>query len=97
MPDVTQILSRIESGDPSAADQLLPLVYEELRVGRDQAGPGEAGADAPSHCPRARGVSLGDRPPNLDGSVGTPTQPATERERHRELPHRGNSLRDNAK
>src|SRR5436190_5872757 len=31
MPDVTQILSQIESGDPSAAEQLLPLVYEELR------------------------------------------------------------------
>lgn len=28
---VTQILSNIEQGDPSAADQLLPLVYEELR------------------------------------------------------------------
>jgi RNA polymerase sigma factor (TIGR02999 family) len=31
MSDVTQILSRIQSGDPSAADQLLPLVYDELR------------------------------------------------------------------
>ena len=31
MTDVTQILSRIESGDPSAAGQLLPLVYDELR------------------------------------------------------------------
>jgi RNA polymerase sigma factor (TIGR02999 family) len=31
MSDVTQILSQIESGDPSAAEQLLPLVYEELR------------------------------------------------------------------
>jgi RNA polymerase sigma factor (TIGR02999 family) len=31
MSDVTGILSRIESGDPSAADQLLPLVYEVLR------------------------------------------------------------------
>ncbi len=31
MTDVTLILSRIEQGDPSAADQLLPLVYEELR------------------------------------------------------------------
>ncbi len=31
MADVTQILSQIESGDPSAADQLLPLVYDELR------------------------------------------------------------------
>lgn len=31
MADVTQILSQIELGDPSAAEQLLPLVYEELR------------------------------------------------------------------
>jgi RNA polymerase sigma factor (TIGR02999 family) len=31
MSDVTQILSAIEAGDPSAAEQLLPLVYEELR------------------------------------------------------------------
>jgi len=31
MSDVTQILNQIESGDPKAADQLLPLVYEELR------------------------------------------------------------------
>lgn len=31
MTDVTQILSEIENGDPSAADQLLPLVYDELR------------------------------------------------------------------
>src|SRR5215203_5911455 len=31
MSDVTQILSQIESGDPSAAEQLLPLVYQELR------------------------------------------------------------------
>lgn len=31
MADVTQILSQIEQGDPSAAEQLLPLVYQELR------------------------------------------------------------------
>src|SRR4051812_18307773 len=31
MIEVTQILSRIESGDPSAAEHLLPLVYQELR------------------------------------------------------------------
>ncbi len=31
MADVTQILSQIEQGDPSATEQLLPLVYEELR------------------------------------------------------------------
>lgn len=31
MPDVTRLLNSIEAGDPQAADQLLPLVYEELR------------------------------------------------------------------
>jgi len=31
MTDVTQILSQIEQGDPTAVEQLLPLVYEELR------------------------------------------------------------------
>jgi RNA polymerase sigma factor (TIGR02999 family) len=31
MSDVTHILSQVESGDPSRAEQLLPLVYEELR------------------------------------------------------------------
>jgi RNA polymerase sigma factor (TIGR02999 family) len=31
MNDVTRILSAIEQGDPRAAEQLLPLVYEELR------------------------------------------------------------------
>jgi RNA polymerase sigma factor (TIGR02999 family) len=31
MGDVTRILAGIERGDPSAGEQLLPLVYEELR------------------------------------------------------------------
>src|SRR5262245_10024624 len=31
MSDVTRILSAIEAGDPRAAEQLLPLVYDELR------------------------------------------------------------------
>jgi RNA polymerase sigma factor (TIGR02999 family) len=31
MSEVTRILSAIEGGDPKAAEQLLPLVYEELR------------------------------------------------------------------
>jgi RNA polymerase sigma factor (TIGR02999 family) len=31
MNDITQILSAIEQGDPHAAHQLLPLVYDELR------------------------------------------------------------------
>src|SRR5499425_1797844 len=31
MNDVTRVLSAIEQGDPQAAEQLLPLVYDELR------------------------------------------------------------------
>lgn len=31
MNDVTRVLSAIEAGDPQAAEQLLPLVYDELR------------------------------------------------------------------
>jgi hypothetical protein len=31
MNDVTRILSQIQDGNPSAAEQLLPLVYDELR------------------------------------------------------------------
>jgi hypothetical protein len=31
MSDVTRILTAIEEGDAKAADELLPLVYEELR------------------------------------------------------------------
>src|SRR5207247_6498938 len=31
MSDVTRLLSAIEQGDPQASEQLLPLVYDELR------------------------------------------------------------------
>ena len=31
MSDVTRILDRVQQGDPKATDELLPLVYEELR------------------------------------------------------------------
>ena len=31
MNNVTQILGQIETGDPAAAEQLLPLLYDELR------------------------------------------------------------------
>jgi RNA polymerase sigma factor (TIGR02999 family) len=31
MSEITRILSAVEQGDPSAAEQLLPLVYDELR------------------------------------------------------------------
>ena len=44
MNDVTRVLSAIEQGDPRAAEQLLPLVYDELRrlaaqkMGQEAAG-----------------------------------------------------------
>ncbi|QDT04925.1 ECF sigma factor [Rubripirellula lacrimiformis] len=44
MDDVTQILEQIERGDPTAPDQLMPLVYSELRrlaaakIARESAG-----------------------------------------------------------
>ncbi len=44
MPDVTQLLSAMEAGDPRAGGELLPLVYEELRklaaakMAQEQAG-----------------------------------------------------------
>jgi DNA-binding GntR family transcriptional regulator len=31
MADFTQLLDALEAGDPQAADELLPLVYGELR------------------------------------------------------------------
>ena len=31
MNDVTRILGRVQEGDAKAVDELLPLVYEELR------------------------------------------------------------------
>lgn len=49
MTDVTQILSAIEQGDPSAAEQLLPLVYEELRRLTAQ----EMGREAPGQTLQA--------------------------------------------
>src|SRR5262249_45224522 len=45
MSEVTRILSAIEAGDPQAAGQLLPLVYDELRklaaqkLAQEQPGP----------------------------------------------------------
>ena len=31
MSDITQVLDRVQHGDPKAAEELVPLVYEELR------------------------------------------------------------------
>jgi hypothetical protein len=47
MNDVTRILNAIEEGDPHAAEQLLPLVYDELRK---LAAPGAMLSGPPSNC-----------------------------------------------
>src|SRR6476619_1599612 len=44
MSDVTQILQSIESGDAKAAEELLPLVYEQLRKLATHKMAGEAAA-----------------------------------------------------
>jgi hypothetical protein len=50
MSDVTRILGQIESGDPKAAEQLLPLVYDELRkLAAAKMAQENAGADAAGH------------------------------------------------
>ena len=49
MPNVTQILHTIDSGDAKAAAELLPLVYEELRkLAQDRMS-----AEAPDHTLQA--------------------------------------------
>src|SRR4029450_7562236 len=72
MSDVTRILSQIESGDPQAAEQLLPLVYDELRklaaakLGHEK--PGQTlQATALVHEAYLRLVAGGDRGQGTEG------------------------------
>ena len=64
MNEITQVLERIQKGEPSAAEALLPLVYDELRklaaakMAQVNAGAGddfnaEAWPDAAADCPCA--------------------------------------------
>jgi RNA polymerase sigma factor (TIGR02999 family) len=52
MADVTRILSAIEAGDPHAASQLLPLIYDELR----QLAAARMATEAPGHTLNATGL-----------------------------------------
>ena len=52
MKDITLILSRIEHGDPSAADQLLPLLYRELR----DLATAKMARESPDHTLQATGL-----------------------------------------
>jgi RNA polymerase sigma factor (TIGR02999 family) len=71
MNDVTRILADIEHGDPRAAEQLLPLVYDELRklaaakLAREKAGQ-TLQATALVHEAYLRLVG-GEQPPNWNG------------------------------
>ena len=70
MNNVTRILNSIEQGDPKAADELLPLVYEELRklaaVRMAQEAPGQT--LQPTALVHEAWVRLvGDANPKFDG------------------------------
>lgn len=52
MSDVTLILQQIDSGDPSAAEKLLPLVYDELR----KLAAARMAAESPDHTLQATSV-----------------------------------------
>lgn len=81
MSDVTRILSAIEAGDPKAASQLLPLVYDELR----KLAAGHMANESPGHTldatalvheaylrlVAARSASKGDSE-SLAGAAGSP-------------------------
>jgi ECF sigma factor len=49
MSDVARVLASTEAGDPQAAEQLLPLVYHQLRqlaaARLTQEQPGQSGSD----------------------------------------------------
>ena len=53
MIDVTRILSAIDQGDPSAAGQLLPLVYDELHTLAAQ----KMAQEAPGHTLQATALA----------------------------------------
>ena len=69
MSDVTRILNAIERGDAKATDELLPLVYEELRLLASQ----KLSREAPGQTLQATALVheayirlLGDRPQSWD-------------------------------
>ena len=80
MNDVTRILSAIEQGDPKAAGDLLPLVYDELRrlaarrLARE--APGQTlQATALVHEAYLRLVGDGEGRPGTAGGTSSPPRP----------------------
>jgi RNA polymerase sigma factor (TIGR02999 family) len=68
MPDVTHILSQIETGDRAAAGRLLPLVYDELR----KLAAGHMANEAADHTLNATGL-VHEAYLRLVGPVGNQT------------------------
>ena len=57
MSEVTRILAAVEQGDVHAAEELLPLVYNELRkLATARMSAEVARPDAPAHRTRPRGL-----------------------------------------
>ena len=86
MNDVTRILSAIEQGDPQAAEQLLPLVYDELRkLAAQRLAQREARPDPPGHGPGPRGVPPAGR--RRAGPALERPRPLLRRRRRGHAPH----------
>ena len=80
MSEVTRILSAIEQGDPGAASQLLPLVYDELRNWRHRkwlmSNPGRRWKPRPWSTRRTSGWSvMTRRSPGTDEAISSPPRP----------------------
>jgi DNA-directed RNA polymerase specialized sigma24 family protein len=81
MSEVTQMLERVEQGDPKATEELLPLVYGELRrlAGARMANlpPGQTlQATALVHEAYLRLLGSGRPSPNgMDGGISLPPPP----------------------
>ena len=90
MADVTFILTQIERGDPIAAEQLLPLVYEELRklaaARLAQERPGQTlQATALVHEAYLRLVGNGDRKSEMAAAPTDERRPSCTARTHRPL------------
>ena len=64
MSDVTVILNRVQQGDPQAAEELLPLAYEELRRLAAGVRRGDPGVTlSPTALVNEAWIKLADSPP----------------------------------